>query len=70
MGMRGKVVAVMAALGLAFCLAGCKEKTTGEKVDDAVNKAADATKDAAHDVGDAVDKAAHDVGDAVEDATK
>lgn len=70
MRVESKVVALALAAGLAFCLAGCKEKSTGEKVHDAVNKAGEATKEAVQDAGKAIKQAGHDVGDAVEDATK
>ena len=70
MRMESKVVALALAAGLAFCLAGCQEKSANEKVHDAVDNAADATKEAVHDAGQAVKEAGHDVGDAVEDATK
>jgi len=37
---------------------GCREeKSTGEKIEDAVDDAGDAVKDAADDVGDAIDDA-------------
>ena len=59
MSMGKRVVAVALAAGLAFCLAGCPRRSTGDKVHDAV-----------HDAGEAVQDAGHDVGNAVEDATK
>lgn len=51
-------VTVFAAMGL-FTLAGCGEKTTGEKVDDAMDKAADKADDAKDDAKKAID----DLGD-------
>ena len=44
----------------------CREKTTGEKVEDAVENTGDAIDDAADDAGDAIDDAADEVEDAVD----
>ncbi|MBU3821818.1 hypothetical protein KO566_07075 [Flavobacteriaceae bacterium XHP0103] len=43
----------------------CREKTTGEKVEDAIENTGDAIEDAADDTGDAIEDAADEVEDAV-----
>src|SRR5690606_6490367 len=44
----------------------CREKTTEEKVEDAIENTGDAIEDAAEDTGDAIEDAADEVEDAVE----
>ncbi len=70
MGMGRTVLAALLTTGLVICLAGCREKTPGEKIGDAVDKAANATKKAANDVGNAVEDAGHKANKAIQDATK
>ena len=43
---KGTTIATLVALTGIFVLAGCGEKTTGEKFDDAADKAADKADDA------------------------
>jgi hypothetical protein len=63
-------IAVVMALALALCSTGCKERTTSDKVSDAVGSAGEAVNDAAKATGKAVGDAADATGKAVEDATK
>jgi len=50
---KGTTIATLVALTGLFALAGCGEKTAGEKIDDAVEDAGDAAEDA----GDAAKEA-------------
>lgn len=59
----GMLIAMFALVGL-FMIAGCKqEETTGEKVDDAIERAEDAADDAADEIDDMAD----DASDALDD---
>ena len=41
----------------------CREKTTGEKIEDGIEEVGDGIEDAADDAGDAVEDAADDIED-------
>jgi hypothetical protein len=61
-----KLAPLTAALALLLGTAACKEKTTSEKVEEAVKETADDTKGALKDVSDEL----KDVGEAIADGTK
>lgn len=49
-------------------ISSCREKTTGEKIEDGVEEVGDGIEDAVDDTGDAIKDAADDTEDAMEDA--
>ena len=56
--MKKLVYAFLLLFTMSIVFTGCREeKSTGEKIEDAVDDAGDAVKDAADDVGDAIDDA-------------
>ncbi len=56
--MKKLVYAFLLLFTMSTVFTGCREeKSTGEKIEDAVDDAGDAVKDAADDVGDAIDDA-------------
>jgi ElaB/YqjD/DUF883 family membrane-anchored ribosome-binding protein len=61
-----KLAPLTAALALLLGTAACKEKTTSEKVEEAVKETADDTKGALKNVGEEL----KDVGEAIKDGTK
>ncbi|HEA22078.1 hypothetical protein LCGC14_0949070 [marine sediment metagenome] len=61
--MKKSVYFFMTLLALSFSvstLTSCREKTTGEKVEDSMEDAGDDIEDAAEDVGDEVEDAVDD----------
>ena len=60
-------IALMAAFGM-FALTGCGEKTSGEKADDAMEKAGDDADEAAGDMDKAADDAKKAVDEGADDA--
>lgn len=64
-----RIVIIAAAVAMAV-VAGCKEKTTEEKIGDSFAKGLSSAKAAAKDAAKAVEKGAQEAAKAVENATK